>query len=182
MWSAGAGVGVATILCLAALAFASASVGDAAPALVVSELDGQAFDLGALRGKVVIVNFWATWCPPCRAEMPALNAFYQRNHSRGLEMIGVSADRSRHRSDVIKVAQSITYPVAMLDDANTNGFGAPAELPVTYVIDGEGLLRAKFTPDSEVVTEENLNQVVLPLLPNRSTSGVSSAQPTREIQ
>ena len=84
------------------LAFASVTVGNAAPALVVPELDGQTFDLSALRGKVVIVNFWATWCPPCRKEMPALDAFYRRYHGNGLEMIGVSADRPHDRSDVIQ--------------------------------------------------------------------------------
>ena len=74
---------------------AGAEVGRPAPSLVASDLNGQTFDLSALRGKVVVVNFWATWCPPCREEMPALNAFYERYHSKGLEMIGLSTDRAR---------------------------------------------------------------------------------------
>ena len=109
----------------AALAFASATVGNSAPALDVPELDGQTFDLSAQRGKVVIVNFWATWCPPCREEMPALDAFYRRYHGQGLEMIGVSTDRPHDRSDVTKVMQSYSYPAAMLDDAKINDFGTP---------------------------------------------------------
>ena len=75
-------------------------VGQPAPSLVVQELDGQTFDLSAVRGKVVVVSFWATWCPPCRAEMPVLDAFYRRYHGQGLEMIGLSADRPHDRSDV----------------------------------------------------------------------------------
>ena len=75
-----------------------------------------------MHGKVVIVNFWATWCPPCRKEMPALDAFYRRYHGDGLEMIGVSTDRPHDRSDVIKVMQSLSYPAAIMDDANGQRF------------------------------------------------------------
>jgi cytochrome c biogenesis protein CcmG/thiol:disulfide interchange protein DsbE len=170
-WSAVATA--STILCVAALAFASLTVGDAAPALVVPELNGQAFDLSALHGKVVIVNFWATWCPPCRAEMPALDAFYRRYHGNGLEMIGVSADRPHDRSDVVKVMQTLSYPVAILDDATVNNFGPPNVLPITFVVDSSGILRAEFTPDQTPVTEKSLSDAVLPLLPQKSAAGVS---------
>ena len=163
LWCASAGV-AATIFATA-LAFTSVTVGNAAPALVVPELDGKAFDLTALRGKVVVVNFWATWCPPCRKEMPALDAFYRRYHGSGLEMIGVSTDRPHDRSDVAKAAQSISYPAAMLEDATVNDFGTPYELPVTFVVDSSGVLRAKFTPDQNPVTEKLLTDAVIPLLP-----------------
>jgi len=168
LWFAGAGV--AAFICVAALAFASATVGNAAPALDVPELDGQTFDLSAQRGKVVIVNFWATWCPPCREEMPALDAFYRRYHGQGLEMIGVSADRPHDRSDVIKVMQSFTYPAAMLDDAKVNEFGTPDALPMTVVVDSNGVVRAKLTPDQTQVTEKKLSDAVLPLLPQHSAA------------
>src|SRR5271167_1380453 len=95
-------------------AFAVAEVGQPAPALVVQELDGQTFDLSAMRGKVVVINFWATWCQPCRQEMPALDAFYRQYHGQSLVMIGLSADRPHERSDVSKVMQSFSYPAAML--------------------------------------------------------------------
>src|SRR5277367_5268408 len=102
---------------------AAATVGQAAPALVVQELgSGQTFDLSTERGKVVIVNFWATWCPPCREEMPALDAFYNRYHGEGIELIGLSADRPHDEDDVRKAMQSLSYPVAMLNDAKENGF------------------------------------------------------------
>ncbi len=162
------------ILCLAAMAFASATVGNAVPALVVPELDGQAFDLSAQHGKVVVVNFWATWCPPCREEMPALDAFYRRYHGQGLEMIGLSTDRPHDRSDVTKVMQSYSYPAAVLDDAKVNDFGSPDVLPVTFVVDRSGVIRATLTPGQTPVTEKSLSDAVLPLLaekPATQTSG-----------
>jgi cytochrome c biogenesis protein CcmG, thiol:disulfide interchange protein DsbE len=150
------------------IAFAAMEVGQPAPSLVVQELDGQTFDLGAARGKVVVISFWATWCPPCRKEMPVLDALYRRYHGQGLEMIGLSADRPRDRSDVQKVMQSFSYPAAMLDDAKVNDFGAPSALPKTIVIDAHGIVRAEMTPDQTAVTEKSLSAAVLPLLPNRS--------------
>jgi len=156
------------------MAFASASVGSATPALVVPELDGQAFDLSAQRGKVVVVNFWATWCPPCRAEMPALDAFYRRYHGQGLEMVGLSTDRRHDRSEVGKVMKSYSYPAAMLIDAQGNDFGPPDVLPVTFVVDRSGVIRAKLTQDQTPVTEKSLSDAVLPILaekPVAQTSG-----------
>lgn len=145
--------------------FADSTLGQPAPALVIQELNGHTFDLAAARGKVVIVNFWATWCSPCRKEMPALDEFYRLYRDRGLEMIGLSADRPHDRSEVKNVMQWFSYPAAMLDDARSDGFGDPSALPVTYVIDPEGVIRAKFTPDENPLTAQSLAAAVLPLLP-----------------
>jgi cytochrome c biogenesis protein CcmG/thiol:disulfide interchange protein DsbE len=174
LWFAGAGV--AAIIFVAARAFTSATVGNAAPALDVPELDGQTFDLSALHGKVVIVNFWATWCPPCREEMPALDAFYRQHHGQGLEMIGLSTDRPRDRSEVTKMMQSFSYPAAMMDDAKVNEFGTPDALPMTVVVDGNGVVRAKLTPQQTPITERSLSDAVLPLLPQKSAAE-SNAKP-----
>jgi thiol-disulfide isomerase/thioredoxin len=146
-------------------ALAAVAVGHPAPPLAATELNGAGFNLSALRGRVVIVNFWATWCAPCRAEMPALDAFYRRYHAMGVDMIGISADRPRDRSDVVKVMQGFTYPAAMMRDADPNGFGAPEALPETFVVDQTGVVRAMFRPDQTGVTEQSLAAAVLPLLP-----------------
>jgi thiol-disulfide isomerase/thioredoxin len=153
----GMGIGPGTL--------AATEVGQAAPALVVRELSGQLFDLAAQRGKVVLVDFWATWCPPCRAEMPALDAFYRRYRKRGVEIIGVSADRAHDRADVKKVMQAFSYPAAMLIDAKVNGFGTPTVLPIMYAVDADGVVRAKLTPDKTAITEKTLTDIVVPLLP-----------------
>jgi len=155
----------AVLATLAGRADAAPGVGKPAPRLVSPEIDGKRFDLTTLRGKVVIINFWATWCPPCRQEMPALDAFYSRFHDRGVELIGMSVDHSRDRKSVTKAAQEVHYPVAMLADAETNGFGKPGALPVTYIVDQAGTVRFVMTPDTTGVTESSLEQAVTPLLP-----------------
>src|SRR5580704_3510281 len=81
-------------------AFAEVAVDHAAPSLVLTELNGDTFDLSQKHGKVVLVHYWATWCAPCKKEMPILDEYYKAHHAEGLEMIAVSADRARDRDEV----------------------------------------------------------------------------------
>jgi cytochrome c biogenesis protein CcmG/thiol:disulfide interchange protein DsbE len=150
-------------------AVVAVDLGKPAPGLVVPEVEGQTFDLSTLRGKVVIVNFWATWCVPCREEMPILEAFYRAHHGQGLEVIGLSMDRSRDREAVRKLMQSVSYPIALASDAKVNGFGAVRALPVTYVVDETGTVRASLASDKPL-TEKRLEDVVLPLLSTQDTT------------
>jgi cytochrome c biogenesis protein CcmG, thiol:disulfide interchange protein DsbE len=139
---------------------AAPAVNNAAPALVLAELGGETFDLAKLRGKVVLVNYWATWCAPCKKEMPLLNSFYRRYHEQGVEIIGISADRPQDFAKMRKMSGALAYPTTTLDKISQNGFGPPEGFPLTYVIDREGIVRDKFID----VREELLHDVVLPLL------------------
>ena len=97
------GIGFALMAWFAMIGATSAAplrVGAPAPEISGQTLDGAVFDLAALHGHVVIVNVWATWCAPCRAEMPTLNAFYEAHRNQGLVMIGASADRPRDVGEV----------------------------------------------------------------------------------
>jgi len=154
---------LAVLVPVAAVASAP-DVGQAAPALVVPELSGAPFDLSRLRGKVVIVNFWATWCSPCRAEMPTLDAFYRRYHDRGVELLGLSIDDSGDQGAVEKVMRKFSYPAALMSAAKTNGFGMPLAVPMTYIIDSTGVVRARILAGKTAVTEQSLAQAVGPLL------------------
>jgi thiol-disulfide isomerase/thioredoxin len=144
-------------------------VGKPAPGLVVSELDGTTFDLKQQQGKVVLLNFWATWCEPCRQEAPILDAFYKAHGDDGLVLVGLSMNRPRERDAVQKAMQAVTYPAAFTAEAKSNGFGAVRVLPVTYVIDREGVLRARLS-SGEPVTAHQLEELVMPLLRTTSSS------------
>jgi thiol-disulfide isomerase/thioredoxin len=139
-------------------------VGERAPALIVPTLDARVFDLAALRGKVVIVNFWASWCSPCRAEMPQLDAFYRRYHARGLELIGISVDDLAEGAAVLRIMKSFSYPAALAAAAKVNDFGPPLAVPTTWIVDSRGIVRARLIAGN-AVTRQSLEQAVLPLLP-----------------
>ncbi len=141
---------------------AAPEIGKAAPALVATELDGQTFDLAKLKGKVVLVSYWATWCAPCRKDMPMLDAFYRSHHQQNFEMIGISVDRQSDLPKVRKVMASLAYPVAMLKDVTVNGFGEPEGVPITWIIDADGKVRDRMID----VRDELLNGLVVPLLPH----------------
>jgi cytochrome c biogenesis protein CcmG, thiol:disulfide interchange protein DsbE len=141
-------------------ACAAPEIDKAAPPLVATELDGHTFDLAKLKGKVVLVSYWATWCAPCRKDMPKLDAFYRHYHQQNLEMIGISVDRERDLQKVRKIMVSLAYPVAVLKDVTVNGFGEPEGVPMTWIIDAEGNVRDRMID----VRDELLNELVAPLL------------------
>jgi cytochrome c biogenesis protein CcmG, thiol:disulfide interchange protein DsbE len=140
---------------------AAPEIGAAAPALVVTALDGQTFDLAKLRGKVVLVNYWATWCAPCRKEMPKLDAFYRRYRDRGLEIIGISIDFDRDLGKARRMAGGVSYPMALAKSVTDDGFGTPKGVPITWIIDTDGKVRDRMIE----VRDELLNGLVVPLLP-----------------
>jgi peroxiredoxin len=153
------------VICLAAIsraAHAAPEIDKAAPALVVKALDGQTFDLAKLRGKVVLVNYWATWCAPCRKEMPKLDAFYRRYHEQGLEIIGISIDFPRDADKARKVARTLAYPLALSQAISENGFGEQKAVLFTWVVDTDGKIRDMMID----VRDELLNGIVVPLLPH----------------
>jgi cytochrome c biogenesis protein CcmG/thiol:disulfide interchange protein DsbE len=136
------------------------STGDRAPPLALPDLNGRHVDLARLRGKVVAVNFWATWCSPCRDEIPELAQFWTEQKGRCFELVGVAEESARE--DVAKVAASIPYPVVVDERAEAIGSWGVQGYPMTFVVDPEGNVRNVFTGG---ISREQLEGAVKPLLP-----------------
>src|SRR5262249_16842731 len=107
-----------------------------------TDVDGRAIALGDLRGKVVLVNFWATWCPPCREEIPDLVAL-QAKYKDQLQILGISEDASPEAVRPFAVANRINYPVIMESAEIERLFPAVNALPTTFLVDRQGRLVQK---------------------------------------
>ncbi len=124
-----------------AAALGTNRAGAPAPDLRLRTLRGDTLSLAGLRGKVVLVNFWATWCPPCRAEMPGFQHVYETRQGRGLVILGISTDDDGPVPvSGFVVARGITYPIAMSNLSIEHTFGITA-LPTTFLIDRAGHIR-----------------------------------------
>ena len=130
-------------------------------------LNGQRFNLAALRGRVVVVNLWATWCGPCREEMPALDAFARQYASRGVVVVGLSEDKPQALPMAQRIMSGLGYPAVPAATAQADGFGMPPSLPVTVIIGPDGVVRTIFSGVNGLLTEDTLAALVEPLLPFR---------------
>jgi cytochrome c biogenesis protein CcmG/thiol:disulfide interchange protein DsbE len=137
-------------------------VGKAAPPLRLPDLEGRPVDLASLRGRVVAVNFWATWCPPCRDELPALSEVWRSGRARCLEVLGVTGESTRE--DVQEMVRSfgVPYPVLLDADGAVGRAWGLVGYPRTYLLDGEGTVRRVFTG---AVTRSALETAAAPFLP-----------------
>jgi peroxiredoxin len=104
--------------------------------------DGKTFRLADYHGKVVFLNFWATWCEPCKEEMPAMERLWLRHKDRGFVMVGVSLDSNLKAVPAFVAQHKLTFPIALdpkMDVANTYGVRA---LPTSFIVDREGKMTA----------------------------------------
>jgi len=132
-----------------------------APELALQNVNGAAESLIDYRDKIVLVNNWATWCPPCKAEIPTLEAYYKAHTTDGFVIIGVEAGEPQN--DVLKFVQDngMTYPVWIdLNGAALDAFNNE-NLPSSYVIDRTGTVRLAWVGE---ISSEMLEKYITPLL------------------
>jgi cytochrome c biogenesis protein CcmG/thiol:disulfide interchange protein DsbE len=143
-------------------------IGQAAPPIALTTLNGQKIDTRNLCGKVIIVTFWATWCGPCREELPVLSRYVERNTQKGLVVLGFSLDSADQLDEVQAVTRTLNFPVGLLGNAHVPGYGRIWHLPVSSIIDRNGRLADNgWKDESPAWTSERLEKLVTPLL-NRS--------------
>lgn len=114
-----------------------------APDFELQTLTGSSLRLSNLRGKVVILNLWASWCPPCKAEMPTLERIYQEYHSQGLEILAVNntiQDSSAAAADFVQ-QNGLTFPVPLDVEGRVSQGYLLSALPTTFFIDSNGIIR-----------------------------------------
>ncbi|MGE0439532.1 MAG: TlpA family protein disulfide reductase [Gemmatimonadales bacterium] len=112
------------------------------PAFAVTTLAGRPLTADSLRGKVVLVNFWATWCLPCRVEMPLLDAMARRHRDAGLVVLGFSVDQEGPAAVRRFLAErDIGYPVAIVGPAEIRAFGGVVGYPTSILLDRSGRIR-----------------------------------------
>jgi len=138
--------------------------GKPAPALQARLLDGTQFNLADQSGKVIVVNLWATWCVPCRAEMPTLDGYYQKHKAEGLELVAISMDEPKDETKVREVMRSFSFPAALARDAQFKGYGRVWRLPLTFGIDRHGVLRKDGWYGNPGLDIPSLEATVTPLL------------------
>jgi len=115
--------------------------GGAAPALSLRDPAGKTYDLASYRGKVVLVNFWATWCAPCREEMPSMQALRQRLEGKPFEVLTVNLMESEEMIAAFRESELIDLPVLMDRDGAAAKRWKVRVLPVSFVIDRRGAIR-----------------------------------------
>lgn len=153
----------ALLLCVAGLCAQTPPelVQKPAPTFVRNDLAGQKIALEKYRGKVVLLNFWATWCAGCQVELPKFSAWQKKYGAQGFSVLAVSMDDTV--TPVRKTASrlQLDFPVVMGDAQLGEAYGGLLGLPVTYLIDREGKIIAKFNGDSDLEDMERTIQAAL---------------------
>lgn len=126
-----------------------------APAWTLSDLDGKPVSSEQFKGKVVVVDFWATWCPPCREEIPGYIALQEKYGKDGLVIVGVSLDRKGPAHvKAFAEKEGMNYVVVMGDGATVAAFGGFNAIPTTFIIDRAGNIRDQKTGAVETAEYE----------------------------
>ena len=118
--------------------------GFSAPDFDLELQGGGKVNLASLRGKVVLVNFWATWCPPCRAEMPAIEKIYRTYHAQDLEIVAVDQTQQDREAEVVTFSRDLglTFPIALDRNGDISARYALQGLPSSFFIDRKGVVRS----------------------------------------
>ena len=132
-----------------------------APDFSLQDVDGKPLTLSANRGKVVLLNFWATWCTPCRAEIPEFERFQTTYGQQGLQVVGISMDDDAKPVREFSQQLKMNYPVALGNDKLAQSYGGVLGLPVSFLIGRDGRIAAKYVGAAEIpVVEQEIKTLL----------------------
>jgi thiol-disulfide isomerase/thioredoxin len=158
-----------------------AAPGHDAPDFVLTSLQGQTLKLSDLRGKAVVLNFWATWCPPCKQEIPWLVELQKRYGGQGLQIVGVAMDDGDPK-EVVKFAaeNSINYPVLFGEEKVADEYGGIDYLPTTFYIDRNGVVLGRvFGQPERAEIEQNIKRAIASTRRAPAAGAASVAAPAK---
>ena len=169
-------IAVFTIVWLQSAKYEPLAVGKPAPDFSLADLSDKHYRLSDFRGKVVFLNFWATWCKPCREEMPSMEILNKNFEKDGLVILAVSIDRVTTTKDIPPFVKgmNLTFPVLIDSWGQTDKRYKLMGVPETYIIDQEGILREKVIGPRDWTVLDNL-KVITGLLKSGSKGSPASA-------
>jgi thiol-disulfide isomerase/thioredoxin len=136
-------------------------VHSAAPELSLQDLNGQPLELANYRGKVVLLDFWATWCTPCRGEIPHFVALQNQYREQGLQVIGISMDDGPKPVREFYQQFKMNYPVALGNEKIVEAYGGVLGLPVMFLIGRDGEVAAKYVGEVQMpVLEQEIKSLL----------------------
>jgi peroxiredoxin len=148
-------------LCAGAAVAAVPQIDEPAPPLKGVLFSGEPFDLATMRGKVVLINFYSSYCSRCAYEIGLLESVYEENRARGFEVIAVGVDDLSDRHRVERMLRIYNLPGTMAQELTESGFAARYATPTAFVVDRDGILRARIVGSK---TPSHYRELILPLL------------------
>jgi peroxiredoxin len=139
----------------------SQQIGQPAPDFTLASLEGETVSLSDYTGQVVLINTWATWCPPCRAEMPAINTFYEAHQDKGFTVLAVNNQEDAQTITDFVEASGFGFPVLLDPEAEMTELYQVRGLPTTFIIGRDGTIQHV---QAGTITDRQLESIILPLL------------------
>ncbi len=138
-------------------------LGDLAPPFILKDLDGKKVSLDDFKGKVVLIDFWATWCPPCKESVPDLNSLYEKYKNNGVVILGLSVDAGGPNIvKAFKEAYKMSYPILMADESITRKYGVRG-IPSLFILDKDGRVQQNFvgfSPGMTAMIEKKIKELL----------------------
>jgi thiol-disulfide isomerase/thioredoxin len=145
-------------------AYAGIELGQVAPNIEGSLIDGKPFSLHNNKGKVVLVNFWASWCEPCREEMPAIESYLKKNKVKGFEILAITVDKPADMEQAKQIMRNYSFLFAEKNQIDYSSYGRIWRIPSSFIIDKQGILRKNGLTGDPKVDTKLLEEVITPLL------------------